>query len=202
MFWFPLKRLTCKGLRSVSLAIWSRGFHFYPSALRAGGVLSSRSGRAVGRSGGCQIRGTHFSVTAWRIFSIKSFVELSRPLVAALGPDFAEHIFETAGWIYAIRSSMELSRPVVVQHQGHLTLTLDFQGQILKMLYLRNGMADWHGTKGMWVDRMLDPHCDFELWPHPWTWPLIFKVKFWKCCISRMGGPIEMERKGCESIVC
>ena len=26
---------------------------------------------------------------------------------------------------------MELSRPVVVQHQGHLTLTLDFQGQIL-----------------------------------------------------------------------
>ena len=164
------------------------------------------------------------------------------------------HIFETAGWIYTIRSSMELSRPVVVQHQGHLTLTLDFQGQILKMLYLRNGMADWHGTKrmwsdrmldphcnfelwphpwpwplifkldfqgkilkmlylrngradwhgteGMWVDRMLDPHCDFELWPHPWPWPLIFKVKFWKCCISRMGGPIDMERKGCESIGC
>ena len=34
---------------------------------------------------------------------------------------------------------MGFSRPVVVQHQGHLTLTLDFQGQILKMLYLRNG---------------------------------------------------------------
>ena len=46
------------------------------------------------------------------------------------------HIFGTAGWIYTIRSSMELSRPVVVQHQGHLTLTLDFQGQILKMLFL------------------------------------------------------------------
>ena len=75
------------------------------------------------------------------------------------------HNFETAGWIYAIRSSMELSRPVVVQHQGHLTLTLDFQGQILKMLYLRNGRADWHRTKGMWVDRMLDPHCVFELLP-------------------------------------
>ena len=27
---------------------------------------------------------------------------------------------------------MELSRPVVVQHHGHLTLTLNFQGQILK----------------------------------------------------------------------
>ena len=27
---------------------------------------------------------------------------------------------------------MELSRPVVVQHHGHSTLTLDFQGQIVK----------------------------------------------------------------------
>ena len=84
------------------------------------------------------------------------------------------HISETGGWIYAIRSSVELTGPVVVQHHGHLTLTVDFQGQILKMLYLRNGRADWHAMKGMWVDRMLDPHCDFELWPHPWPWPLIF----------------------------
>ena len=97
---------------------------------------------------------------------------------------------------------MELSRPVVMQHQGYLTLTLTFQGQILKMLYLRNGTADWHGTTGMWVDRMLDPHCDFELWPHQWPWPLTFKVKFWKCRISWMGGLIDMERKGCESIGC
>ena len=52
-----------------------------------------------------------------------------------------------------------------------MTLTLDFQGQIMKKSYLRNGMADWHGTKGMWVDRMLDSHCDFKLWPHPWPWP-------------------------------
>ena len=63
-------------------------------------------------------------------------------------------IFGTAGWIYTIWSYMELSRPVVVQHQG--------------------------------------------LWP----WPLIFKVKFWRCCISGMGGPIDMEQKGCESIGC
>ena len=70
------------------------------------------------------------------------------------------HIFETAGWIYTIQSYMELSRPIAVQHPAHLTLTLDFQGQILKMLYLRNGSADWHGTKGVWVDRKLHPHCD------------------------------------------
>ena len=112
------------------------------------------------------------------------------------------HIFETAGWIYTIQSSMELSRPVVVQHLGHLTLTLDFQGQILKMLYLRNGRAGWHGMKGMWVDRMLDPHCDFELWPHQWPWPLIFKVKFKKSHNSGMGCPIDMEQKGCELIGC
>ena len=87
---------------------------------------------------------------------------------------------------------MELYRPVVLQDHGHLTLTLDFQGQILKMLYLRNGKADWHGMKGMWVDRMLDPHCDFELWPHPWPWPWIFKVKVWKSRNSGMGCPIDM----------
>ena len=129
-----------------------------------------------------------------------------------------------------------------------MTLTLDFQGQTLKILYFRNGRADWHGTKGMWVDRMLhplwlnfhlahgldigfsrsnfkksylrngmadwhgmkgmwverimDPCCGFQLSPHSWPWPWIFKVKCWKCCISGIGGPIDMERKGCESIGC
>ena len=112
------------------------------------------------------------------------------------------HISETIGWIYTISSSMELSRPVVVHHRGHLTLTLDFQGQILKMLYLRNGRADWHGTKGVWVGRMLHPLSNFERSPHPWPWPWIFKVKFWKSCISGMGWPIIMELKGCESIEC
>ena len=105
------------------------------------------------------------------------------------------HISETAAWIYTIRRSMELSRPVVVQHHGHLTLTLDFQGQIWKMLYLRNGRADWHGMKGMCVDRMLDPHCDFELWPRPWPSPLIFKVKFWRSHNSRMGCQLTWNEK-------
>ena len=102
-----------------------------------------------------------------------------------------------------------------------MTLILYCQGQSLKsMLCLINERADWHGMKGMWVDRirmlwpcitvsqewegrltwnhwseviwvnrMLDPLCDLELWP----WPLIFKFKFWNCCISWMGGPIDME---------
>ena len=60
----------------------------------------------------------------------------------------------------------------------------------------------WPGIIGMWVDRILDPCCDFQ-YPHQaWPWPWILKVKFWKCCISGMGGPIDMERKGCELIGC
>ena len=59
----------------------------------------------------------------------------------------------------------------------------------------------WHGMKRMWADRMLDPYCDFELWPHPGPWPLVFMVKFWKSCNSGMGCPI-MEWKGCESTEC
>ena len=54
------------------------------------------------------------------------------------------HISDIAGLIYTIiiYRSMELSRPAVMRHHGHLTLTLDFQGQILNMLYLRNERAD------------------------------------------------------------
>ena len=52
------------------------------------------------------------------------------------------------------------------------------------------------------VDRLLDSHCDFELWPHPSPWPLIFKVKLWKSRNSGMEGLIDMEWKGCESIGC
>ena len=68
--------------------------------------------------------------------------------------------------------------------------------------YLMNGMADWHGTKGMWVDRMLDPCCDFQCSPLPWPWPWIFKVIFRKSHISGMGWPIDLEWKGCGSIEC
>ena len=77
-----------------------------------------------------------------------------------------------------------------------MTLTLDFQGQILKKSYRRNGMAHWNGTKGMWVDRMLDSHCDFKLWPHPWPWPWIFKVKYGNCCKLNNGRFDSLGMKG------
>ena len=84
-------------------------------------------GRAGGWAGGCQTCGTHISVTAWRIFSIRGSVELSRPLVvhchghlpicpiwacpwaknlsnlAQIGSRLCgTQISETAGWIYPI----------------------------------------------------------------------------------------------------
>ena len=87
-----------------------------------------------------------------------------------------------------------------------VTSNFDLNSLIFKIKFwkscIRNGMADSHGTKGMWVDRMLDPCCDLQHSPHPWPWPWIFKVKVWKCYISGMAGPIDMERKGCESIGC
>ena len=89
--------------------------------VRAGGRAGGRVG---GRAGGCQTCGTHISVTAWWIFSIRSSVELSRPVVVhrhghlPICPKWAcpwpknlsnsvqigsrlcgTHISETAGWI-------------------------------------------------------------------------------------------------------
>ena len=90
----------------------------------------------------------------------------------------------------------------LVHHHCHFVPHLGFLRSNLKILYLRNGRVDWHGTKGMWVDRMLHSLCDFQLWPQPWPWPWVSKVKFWKSRIPGMGWPIDMEQKGCESIAC
>ena len=119
-FWIPIPGI---GIDSNSNSKIYSSPAFYPSALRAGGVLSSRSGRACG----CQTCGTHISVTAWWIFSIRSSVELSRPVgvhchghmpicpiwacpwaknlsnLPQIGSRLCgTHISETAGWIYPI----------------------------------------------------------------------------------------------------
>ena len=52
---------------------------------------------------------------------------------------------------------------------------------------IQQGMPDWHGTKGMWVNRMLDPHCDFQLWSHPWPCTWIFKVNFYPRPVMAFG---------------
>ena len=67
---------------------------------------------------------------------------------------------------------------------------------------VRNERAVWHGTKGLWVERILDSHYDFELWPHPWPWTWIFMAIFFNSCISGMGEPINVEQKWYESMGC
>ena len=55
----------------------------------------------------------------------------------------------------------------------HMTLTLEMkvQGQSFKKLYLRNGTADWHGTKRMWV---------IHSWPWYWlVWPWWGGQMYW-----------------------
>ena len=72
---------------------------------------------------------------------------------------------------------MQLSKAVVVQHHSHLTLTLDFQGQILKMLYQ-----------------------ELRTVTSPMTLTLNYQGQILKKGRnSRMGYPIDMEQKGCES---
>ena len=39
---------------------------------------------------------------------------------------------ETTAFIYPVQGSMELSKHVVVQHHGLMTLTLYYQGQLMK----------------------------------------------------------------------
>ena len=87
----------------------------------------------------------------------------------------------------------------VVTFNIHLTHDLDlgFSRSNFEKLISQEWDADWHGSKGMWVNRMLDP-CDFHLWSHPWHWPWIFKVKYWNCCTSGIVGSTHLEWKGCE----
>ena len=58
---------------------------------------------------------------------------------------------------------MELSGPVIMEHYCYFTFTLNFQCQIWKIVYRRNGRVDWHGTK--W--------CELIEW---WTHVVTFNV--------------------------
>ena len=105
--------------------------HLSPPGWRGIVVTVRAGGRPGSRAGGCQTCGTHISVTAWWIFSIRSSVELSRPVgvhchgnmpicpiwacpwacpwaknlsnLPQIGSRLCgTHISETAGWIYPI----------------------------------------------------------------------------------------------------
>ena len=57
---------------------------------------------------------------------------------------------------------------------------------------------DWHGTKMMWVDRMLDPSCDLKTLTSPMTLTLDFQGQNFNCHILGKGRLIDLEWKRCE----
>ena len=65
-----------------------------------------------------------------------------------------------------------------------VTLTLNFQGQIWNLLYLRQKLSDCHETKSKHIDWTLGLKCDHWIWPWPWHWPWTFKIKYGICYIS------------------
>ena len=79
-----------------------------------------------------------------------------------------------------------------------VTLTLNFQGQIL--LYLSQKWSDCHETKSKHIDWTLGLECDHRVWPWPWPWPWIFKVKYGICYISAKNSSIATKRKSNISI--
>ena len=62
--------------------------------------------------------------------------------------------------IWTIWTSLSAVRERLLNLITH-SLTWIFKVKFWKCC-IRNGRADWHRTKGMWVDRMLDSHCDLN----------------------------------------
>ena len=81
-----------------------------------------------------------------------------------------------------------------------MTLTLNFQGQILNSLYLSQKWSDCHETKSKHINWSQDLKCDHRVWPWTWPWPWIFKVKYGIGYISAKNGPIATKRKANTSI--
>ena len=73
-----------------------------------------------------------------------------------------------------------------------LSYDLVIQGEILKMLNLRNGRAHWHGTKGKWLDSMLW----LQTLTSPMTLTLDFQGKIFKLLYLRNGRVDLLGMKG------
>ena len=87
-----------------------------------------------------------------------------------------------------------------------MTLTLDFQGQILKKVLTHEWDA-WMTWNKRYVSRLnVGPMLWLiTKWPHSWPWPWIFNVKFWNSCISHSQegeGHLTWNERDYESIGC
>ena len=74
-------------------------------------------------------------------------------------------------------------------------LDVFFQGQTLYWTYLKNGWSDWCEMKRRCINWVLSELCDIDLWPHPWSWPLIFQGQTQNSCISGIVIWCETKRK-------
>ena len=94
---------------------------------------------------------------------------------------------------------------------NYVTLTFDLNHDLdlwfFKVTFKKSciwGIVIWlMCNKKMQISYILVWLYDLALWPHPWTWPYILKVKVWNSLIWGMvvGVLIDTERKGGESII-
>ena len=84
-----------------------------------------------------------------------------------------------------------------------ITLTLDVSRSNLEIALSQEILVWLMWMKTKWLNMILGRLYDLALWPHPWPspWSWNFKVRVWNSFISGMWGPIDMERKGCESSI-
>ena len=95
-------------------------------------------------------------------------------------------------WIFKVKHGS-----IATKRKANMTLTLNFQGQIWKLLYLNQKWSDCHETKSKHIDWTQGLKGDHGVWPWP---PWIFKVKYGNCYISTKNGLIATKRKANISI--
>ena len=105
-------------------------------------------------------------------------------------PDFQIHISVMEGLIDVEQKGYKSMGccPCFISLNFYFThvLDLEFLRSNFENAISHEWVLSWHGMKGIYIDRMLDPLYDLFHWPHPWPWPCIFKVKIWYYLISGM----------------
>ena len=77
-----------------------------------------------------------------------------------------------------------------------MAMTLNFHCEIWNLPYLNQIWSDCREMKSKCIDWILSNKCSHRVRPWLWSWPWIFKVKFWNSRISGIGGPIGIEQPG------
>ena len=76
-----------------------------------------------------------------------------------------------------------------------VTLTSNFQGQMVNSLCLKNAWHNLHETKTVWINWLIYFMYDLGHWPCLWPWPSISNVKSWNCHIYEMSDLVAKKVK-------